>query len=213
MILITFFFIIRVILARHLLRLHLLLPPLLLEYLADHGHLMLLLPSVDVPLQSGVSSVHYVPLLYHVVSHLRLRLVVLLQTPYYHLLLLSLMINGQNLFLQYSQVLLDGGLGLFDKEVDLLDEELLLRGEQPRGLRHDQLLSLRCEILRLQNLQVLIIQALEAPDGVMQDLMNVEVAGLLSQSVEELGDIGDVGVGHQLLLEPGEEGEGYSEEG
>ena len=60
---------------------------------------------------------------------------------------------------------------------------------------------------------MLIIQALEAPDGVMQDLMNVEVAGLLSQSVEELGDIGDVGVGHQLVLEPGEEGEGYSEEG
>jgi hypothetical protein len=77
-----------------------------------------------------------------VVSHLRLRLVVLLQTPHYHLLLLSLMINGQNLFLQYSQVLLDGGLRLFDKEVDLLDKELLLRGQLPRGLRHDQLLSL-----------------------------------------------------------------------
>jgi hypothetical protein len=110
MLLITFFFIIRIILAWHLLRLHLLLSPLLLEYLADHGHLMLLLPSVDVPLQSGIRSVHYVPLLYHVIPHLRLHLVVLLQTPHYHLLLLSLMINGQNLFLKYPQVLLDGGL-------------------------------------------------------------------------------------------------------
>lgn len=78
MILITFFIIIWVILTWHLLRLHLLLPPFLLEYLADHGHLMLLLPSVYVPLQSGVSSVHYVPLLYHVISHLRLHLIVLL---------------------------------------------------------------------------------------------------------------------------------------
>ena len=94
MLLITFFFIIRIILAWHLLRLHLLLPPLLLEYLTDHGHLMLLLPSVYVPLQSRVRGMHYVPLLYHVVSHLRLRLVVLLQTPHYHLLLLSLVING-----------------------------------------------------------------------------------------------------------------------
>ena len=101
MILITFFIIIIVILAWHLLRLHLLLPPLLLEYLTDHGHLMLLLPCVDVPLQGGVSRVHYVPLLYHVVSHLHLRIEVPLQTAHYHLLLLSLLVNGQDLFLEH----------------------------------------------------------------------------------------------------------------
>ena len=78
MLLVTFSITVRIILAGQLLRLHLLLPPLLLEYLADHGHLMLLLPGVDVPLQSGIGSVHDVPLLYHVVSHLRLRIVFLL---------------------------------------------------------------------------------------------------------------------------------------
>ena len=60
---------------------------------------------------------------------------------------------------------------------------------------------------------MLVIQALEAADGVMEDLVDVEVPGLLSQGVEELGDIGDVRVGHQILLEAGEEGEGHPEEG
>ena len=119
MILITFFIIIRVILTWHLLRLHLLLPPLLLEYLTDHGHLVLLLPCVYVPLQSRVCSVHYVPLLYHVIPHLRLHLIFLLQTPHYPLLLLSLMVDSQDPFLEYPKVLLDGGVRLFDKQVDL----------------------------------------------------------------------------------------------
>ena len=83
---------------------------------------MLLLPRMYVSLKCRVGRVHDVPLLYHVVTHLCLCIIIFLQAIHHHLLLLSILVDRQDLFLKDSEVFLNGGLRFLHEGIDFLDE-------------------------------------------------------------------------------------------
>ena len=59
---------------------------------------------------------------------------------------------------------------------------------------------------------MLVIQAWEIPNAIVQDFLNVQSLSLFSQGLKELCDISNVSICHQLMLETVQKRKAHSEE-